>query len=269
MENVTCIICVAPRKARAKTCGQRECQYRLKTLGKPPCSMGGCARPSWAQGLCASHYSTWYRANKAKQHTYTCEWCGDEFTTGRRARSEHHFCSSDHCGKWVAQQRTEAYWAGKGAELVLWRPPKVPMEPRKVPHVRGPGVWTSGKCRVCGEPFLSPHTDVTCSESCRDAWRKDGRRRGKQVRRARKMKAFVSPVYPLKVYERDGYTCWLCGDPIAMDEKVPHPMAPTIDHVIPLAKGGEHSPRNVRAAHFLCNCSKSDSLVESQIPLFA
>jgi 5-methylcytosine-specific restriction endonuclease McrA len=52
--------------------------------------------------------------------------------------------------------------------------------------------------------------------------------------------------------------CRLCGDPMMMGQAVPHPKAPTIDHVIPLAKGGTHEPANVQAAHFLCNSIKGD-----------
>ena len=262
MENVTCPICGAPRKMRAKTCGSKNCQYKLRMLRMPECVKDGCDRPviSLSAGLCGSHYSTWYRANKAK-HTYTCDWCGVEFTTGRKAVGEHVFCCGDHSCKWVTQDRVERYWASKGTDLVLWRAPKPGPRVQKVQHVRGPGLWTSGKCRVCGELFVSSHTDVTCSEACRDEWRAEGRRRGKQVRRARKVKAFVAPVYPSKIYARDGYMCWLCGGQLDMVEKVPHPLAPTIDHVIPLARGGWHEPGNIKAAHFLCNAKKSDNIV--------
>lgn len=43
--------------------------------------------------------------------------------------------------------------------------------------------------------------------------------------------------------------CHICGRPIAYD--LPHldPMSFVIDHVIPLAKGGEDALSNVRAAH--------------------
>jgi 5-methylcytosine-specific restriction endonuclease McrA len=37
-----------------------------------------------------------------------------------------------------------------------------------------------------------------------------------------------------------------------------HPLYLTIDHVIPLSKGGEHSPLNVQAAHATCNYSKGN-----------
>jgi len=39
---------------------------------------------------------------------------------------------------------------------------------------------------------------------------------------------------------------------------VPHPLAPTIDHLIPLADGGSDSPANVATAHFLCNSTKGE-----------
>ncbi|NEA63940.1 HNH endonuclease [Streptomyces sp. SID12488] len=43
-----------------------------------------------------------------------------------------------------------------------------------------------------------------------------------------------------------------------MDSRVPSPMAPTLDHIVPLARGGSHEPANVQAAHFLCNNKKND-----------
>jgi 5-methylcytosine-specific restriction endonuclease McrA len=40
-----------------------------------------------------------------------------------------------------------------------------------------------------------------------------------------------------------------------MTKAVPHPKAPTIDHIIPLAHGGDDTRANVQLAHFLCNAS--------------
>jgi 5-methylcytosine-specific restriction endonuclease McrA len=34
---------------------------------------------------------------------------------------------------------------------------------------------------------------------------------------------------------------------------VPHPDAPTIDHLLPLCDGGDDVRANVQLAHFLCN----------------
>lgn len=82
-------------------------------------------------------------------------------------------------------------------------------------------------------------------------------------RRARKRDAFVEIVRRAEIFARDLWRCMLCGEPLAMAEQVPHPLAPTIDHVIPLARGGAHAPWNVQAAHFLCNSRKRHNMLAS------
>ena len=52
--------------------------------------------------------------------------------------------------------------------------------------------------------------------------------------------------------------CALCGMPIDRTLKFPHPMSATVDHIIPIAKGGHPSdPSNLQAAHLVCNQVKS------------
>jgi 5-methylcytosine-specific restriction endonuclease McrA len=92
-----------------------------------------------------------------------------------------------------------------------------------------------------------------CSRACR-------RRFDKDRRRALVRGAFVETVDRAKVYERDGWRCQVCGDCVPQDADVPHPLAATVDHVVPLAGGGEHSYANVQLAHFICNSRKSDGL---------
>jgi 5-methylcytosine-specific restriction endonuclease McrA len=38
-------------------------------------------------------------------------------------------------------------------------------------------------------------------------------------------------------------------------------MTLTLDHVVPLAKGGTHEPANTQIAHAVCNSRKNDSIV--------
>lgn len=35
----------------------------------------------------------------------------------------------------------------------------------------------------------------------------------------------------------------------------------TIDHIIPLSKGGTHTYNNVQLAHYICNSKKSDKIL--------
>ncbi|WP_442803649.1 HNH endonuclease [Streptomyces pseudogriseolus] len=70
--------------------------------------------------------------------------------------------------------------------------------------------------------------------------------------------AFVASVNRQAIYQRDRWVCQLCRKPVARGKAVPHPKAPTIDHIVPLARGGTHEPANVQLAHYHCNAIKSD-----------
>lgn len=57
--------------------------------------------------------------------------------------------------------------------------------------------------------------------------------------------------------------CGICGNPIDKSIKYPHPMSATVDHIIPLAKGGHPSDlANLQIAHRWCNRQKSDKLID-------
>ncbi|MGX6962441.1 HNH endonuclease [Vagococcus xieshaowenii] len=56
-------------------------------------------------------------------------------------------------------------------------------------------------------------------------------------------------------------TCGICGKPVNLQLKAPDPMSPTVDHKIPVAKGGHPSAiENLQLAHWTCNRQKSDKL---------
>jgi len=57
--------------------------------------------------------------------------------------------------------------------------------------------------------------------------------------------------------------CGICGKPVDFSYKAPHPLSPTVDHIIPVSKGGHPSDiSNLQLAHRCCNRQKSDSLIE-------
>ena len=72
------------------------------------------------------------------------------------------------------------------------------------------------------------------------------------------------PLTWLTVARRDGWACYLCGVTCSRESGRYRddgtwkcgPLYPTLDHVIPKAKGGPHTLENVRLACHRCNCSK-------------
>jgi 5-methylcytosine-specific restriction endonuclease McrA len=62
------------------------------------------------------------------------------------------------------------------------------------------------------------------------------------------------------VHSTADWDCGICGQPIARVLRHPHPESVTVDHIIPLARGGPHSYGNLQLAHLRCNSRKRDRL---------
>lgn len=63
-----------------------------------------------------------------------------------------------------------------------------------------------------------------------------------------------------QIVKRDGSKCWLCGNAIDITLKTPHPLSLTMDHVVPLSRGGTDVAANVACAHKICNEVKKDRM---------
>ena len=50
-----------------------------------------------------------------------------------------------------------------------------------------------------------------------------------------------------------GLQCWLCKEPIDRSLVNGNPMRLSLDHVIPLSRGGSNHIHNLRLAHACCN----------------
>jgi 5-methylcytosine-specific restriction endonuclease McrA len=62
----------------------------------------------------------------------------------------------------------------------------------------------------------------------------------------------LSPGVRQAVIARDGLTCGLCGDPVELADV-------HIDHIIPVARGGDDWPGNLQVTHSACNVRKGVS----------
>lgn len=148
------------------------------------------------------------------------------------------------------------------------------------------------RCSSCSRVYLKPRICRDCGAGglgkgkqqcslCREKSHQLSKARAKEKarksgvlaanRKARKLKqrgVTVEAVNATIVLNRDKWTCQICGIKTpkrlrgSYDDR-----APEIDHIIPIAQGGEHSYRNVQCACRRCNASKS-AMALGQMRLF-
>lgn len=78
-------------------------------------------------------------------------------------------------------------------------------------------------------------------------------------RRAKKFGVRYEQINATSIYKRDKWMCGLCGTPVDRMAVHPQPEAATLDHIIPMSKGGAHTKDNVQCAHWRCNLMKSNT----------
>ena len=136
-------------------------------------------------------------------------------------------------------------------------------------------VFPPKECAICGNRFTPKNKfGKFCSKRCgRKAGSPAGKRRryGMKMyrKRARLAGAEYEPVDPIKLFERDGWKCQICGI------KTPRSLrgsyedrAPEVDHRLALASGGSHTWDNVQCACRACNMKKGSRMVLGQLRLF-
>lgn len=80
--------------------------------------------------------------------------------------------------------------------------------------------------------------------------------------RAKKFGVKYTPINKLTIFERDLWICGLCREPVDKDIPWPDLLCATLDHIIPMSRGGDHVESNVQLAHFLCNLMKRNEAGE-------
>jgi 5-methylcytosine-specific restriction endonuclease McrA len=79
------------------------------------------------------------------------------------------------------------------------------------------------------------------------------------VRRRRTLHAFVEVIDRWTLWDQHDGICGICKTPVGLEHM-------TIDHVVPLSKGGLHSYANTQPAHEECNRHKGNTMPESHVP---
>lgn len=118
-------------------------------------------------------------------------------------------------------------------------------------------------CVVCGEKTTRPKY---CSDVCANK----AKNKRREIARRRKIAnaKIDNDITVQGLFLRDNGKCYLCGKMCDWTDKTEIDGTiicgnhyPSIDHVIPLSKGGLHSWDNVKLAHRICNSLKKDQVV--------
>lgn len=228
------------------------------------CKIQGCPRDVFCKGMCRPHYRAAGPKDTRKRPTKMvdkqCPVCGVTVTTSKGSKG---YCP-DHLrlSKGVRPQSCTAVpkQCSRCGEWFI---------ARNVAHVACgcPKLSTAtGVCRRCGGPR---EDRKSYCESCRVLVRRELKKakrtpradHGKNHRkRAKHYGVAYETVDPQAVYARDGWVCGICGKDIDPDLRYPDYYSASLDHVVPLSKGGDHLYTNVQASHFICNSRKSDGV---------
>lgn len=121
------------------------------------------------------------------------------------------------------------------------------------------------ECKECGRIFTSDNSHhVFCSRECRK--RNDNRKTDWRFEKFG-TEVIDKNISVAKLYARDKGKCWICGQQCDINDYkevngniICGNKYPSVDHVIPVSKGGAHSWLNVKLAHRICNTVKSNSI---------
>ena len=182
---------------------------------------------------------TWQADNK-------CPLCREDLQRLQKEQNEtERRAQAEHDARIKAEQR-----AIKEADLISRQ-----MEMRLAIHV----------CKNCGTEYSIGTTGYDSAKYCSKKCMKRYVMRVKNDRRIRKMRtrAHDTDITLEKLFKRDDGVCYLCGGRCDWNDMVDGNAGdtyPSVDHVIPLAKGGTHTWNNIRLACRRCNWVKSDSV---------
>ncbi len=201
-------------------------------------------------------------ANAAERNRCICEQCGATFQKTRNAPGR--FCSYD-CAN--ASRRVYASPAeAKRAERQHWKE-RTGWKPVERAPAKAPPAKPARPCQECGVSFAPAYGDkrkLFCSAAC--SKRAARRVQGNCHRsRARRHGVAYEPVNPTAVFDRDGWSCKLCGTktPRKLRGTI-EPNAPELDHIVPISAGGDHSYRNTQCACRRCNGLKANKPLGQQ-----
>ena len=202
---------------------------------------------------------------------HTCVQCGEWFVVGGKQGPVPKYCSNGCRDRWHHQNKKNKL---PNKECAICHKPFFGWANAQCCSLDCSSIQSAmthkangqqRECVVCGKTFWvdSSHLDsLGCSKRCTQSlYRKNnGDKCRDKVQRynAKKNGNTIEQFNPLLIYERDNWTCQICGKKVKRNGKAHHPLQPSIDHIIPISLGGSHSRLNVRCTHLNCNLTRGN-----------
>ena len=241
-ETQFCRECRALNRARPKPldpskCGTPRGRDQHRHRGEPVCEP---CRQAWNEiskkRMAALKERGWVRPDRRnREPSAYCLGCGQPVSGAyRKDRPYHRACRE-------RDERAERKRAAAVARLS-----------KAAEGSRGVRVWVAGECAQCLGPFVrGGQSSPYCSKRCN--------RRARPTKRQWR----ISTRNRLAIYDRDGWICQLCTEPVDRDLMATDPLndwAPSLDHIEPQSWAliPDHSPENLRLAHRWCNSVRGD-----------
>lgn len=241
----TCLYCgktFNAKKVKQKFCsigcnskyyGERSKKYKMC----PVCNKSfwcGSSRRVYCSGECKLKV----KQPKAIKTIYYCKTCGKEII----GHSKLH--CSEKCKMKYEQQRHKEYYMNEH-------------QPRTF------------VCKVCGRIVTTTYGDKRrniCSDACKKQVDLNSKHQSKYHKLKRKINGRERKKLICKVtidnftyndlFIRDKGICQICGMPISTNKEIDNNWNGTIDHIIPLSRGGKNSKQNCQITHRICNSMK-------------
>lgn len=231
-----CGIAFEPKRKGLKYCGT-PCQQRARyaLADRVPCST--CAGP------------TGYKLGVVDKAT--CNNCRRTTWVHGTSNSYKRGCRCVECRIWNKESH-RAYVERRQAGLTETKPCSEPDCTN--------ASWSRKLCRMHYKRWARANG---MERSPSDKW-SDTRRSNYHARRARMNGARNSDrVLLAELLLRDHGLCAACEGHVDTDIPWPDPFSPSVDHTIPLSKGGEHTMANTTVMHLRCNMAKGARLIEA------
>jgi len=112
-------------------------------------------------------------------------------------------------------------------------------------------------CIDCNADLSGTPSKVRCKQ-CAVVHRKK-RAQGQRHERRLKAGARSERFKPIAIFERDGWICQLCQEPVDPERIFPDQLSASLDHKVPLSLGGDHTAANSQLAHLACNIRRHNN----------